>query len=732
MKSFRYNANWLLYFAIIVAGQNAFSQTNLAIYTGHLVNGFQDWSWASVNLFNNSPVYTNSHSISVTDGQNYQALYLEHPQFDTSLYGNLDFWINGGSSGGQKLQVTAVLDGTNQAYFSLGTLQTNVWQHFSIPLSSLGVAHATNCNGFWIQGAIFNSQPTFYVDQIQLLAASPPAMVHLGVDASSVIRNVDSRWFGLNTATWDGQLGNSQTLPLLKQIGCTALRWPGGSTSDQYHWASDTSGNQTFMTLVTNLAAQSNSFITVNYGTGTSNEAAAWVRSVNITNHCGVKYWEIGNENYGATWEADSNPLPHDPYTYAVRAAGYIQLMKAADPTIKIGAVVVPGEDNYTNYLANLVTNPATGEVHSGFVTNPVTGQAHAGWTPVMLATFKNLGVYPDFLIYHSYPEYTSSGSNSTDSDPLLLQVSDDYSRFTYKDWGSAAVSLRQQLSDYLGGPGTNIELCVTENNSDAGAQGKQSTSVVNALYLADSMGQLMKTEFNSLFWWDFRNGPLTTGDFDPTLYGWRTSGDLGMIQGTSTPYPTFYAAKLMQSLVRPGDTVLNATSDYLALSAYASRRSDGALALLVINKTPTNILNAQIAFTNFAPWATATVRSYGIPQDVAVQTNGPAAARDIYTNVIPAAASFTNTFLPYSLTLLTFEPGAPSLTVPISILPDLSEFAFQLEGNAGVPYVIQSSTDMMTWTSVSTNFASGPSMWVTNSIPPGTPTQFWRAVWQP
>ena len=53
----------------------------------------------------------------------------------------------------------------------------------------------------------------------------------------------------------------------------------------------------------------------------------------------------------------------------------------------------------------------------------------------------------------------------------------------------------------------------------------------------------------------------------------------------------------------RPGDTVLNATSDYFLLSTYAARKADGALALLVINKDNTNILNAQIGVTNFFPW---------------------------------------------------------------------------------------------------------------------------------
>lgn len=693
------------------------AQPNLPIYTDYLVNGFQNWSWATVNMANTSPTYMGSNTISVTDSTNYQALYLEHAPFNTSAYASLDFWINGGASGGQRQQVVGLINWNGQASYSLGTLPANTWQHFTIPLSSLGVAGAADCTGFNIQGAIYDAQPVFYVADVQLLAAPTPPIVHVGVDAADIIRSVDARWFGINTATWDGYLDSPQTLPLLQQAGRTALRWPGGSTSDQYHWASDSSGNRTFMNLVTNLAAQSNSVITVNYGTGTSNEAAAWVGSINITNHCGVRYWEIGNEIYGG-WETDSNSLPHDPYTYAMRAAAYIQAMKNVDPTIKIGAVAVPGEDNFTNYIADTVTNP-------------VTGLTHYGWTPVMLTEFKNLGVYPDFLIYHDYFEYTSRGSNSSDSDPLLLQVSGNPTT-VYSDWASAAASLRQQISDYIGTPGTNIELCVTENNSDSGAQGKQSTSVVNALYLADSLGQLMRTEFNSLFWWDLRNGPDTNGDFDPTLYGWRTNGDLGIIDGTNDMYPTFYAEKLLQSFVRAGDSVLGASSDYIDLSAYATRKADGALALLVINKTPTNILAASISLTNFVPWPLATVRSYGIAQDNATQTNGVAAAQDIYTNSMSVAPVFTTSFPPYTLTLLTFAPAAASLGEPLLVAPGSGQLAIELQGQSGVRYVVQNSTNLNTWTSVSTNLSIGSALWLTNAISSGAPVQFWRALWQP
>jgi len=111
-------------FAILASRGSSYGQANLPIYTDYLVNGFQNWSWAGVNLANTSPVYTNSHSISITDNTNYQALYLEHTPFNTTPYASLDFWINGGASGGQRLQVAGLLNG-NSMFNTLGNLTVN-------------------------------------------------------------------------------------------------------------------------------------------------------------------------------------------------------------------------------------------------------------------------------------------------------------------------------------------------------------------------------------------------------------------------------------------------------------------------------------------------------------------------------------------------------------------------------------------------------------------------------
>lgn len=638
---------------LMTAVQSGMAQANLPLYTDNLVNAFQDWSWSSTrNFANTSPVHSGTNSLSVTITSGGGALSLQYQAgFNTAPYASLSFWINGGSAGGQRLQVVGTRLNVGATASALSRLPTNNWQQVTIPLSSLGVANVTNFSGIYIQDTSNGAQPVFYVDDIQLNAAPAPALVHLGVDVTKTNRAADGRWFGVNTATWDSYLTSqtSTTINLLQQAGCMALRWPGGSSADaNYHWASDSSGNSHFNNIATNVGA--NVFITVNYGTGTSNEAASWVRSDNITNHCAFKYWEIGNECYG-TWETDGNAVPHDPYTYAVRAAGYISMMKAVDSTIKIGVVASPGEDSYSNNAAHPVVNPRT-------------GKTHYGWTPVMLATLKSLGVTPDFLIHHVYPEYTAPGNPppAADSDPLLLQST--------VNWAQDAASLRQEISDYIGTAGTNIELCATENNSDSSsAFGRQLTSIVNGLYLVDSACQIMKTEFNSYLWWDLRNGHNSTGTFDPTIYGWRTYGDEGMLNGASGTYPTFYGEKILQFFVRPGDTVLNATSDYLLLAAYAARKADGSLALLVINKDVTTNFNAQITISNFVPSATATVRSYGILQDEATRTNNVTpGSQDISTNSASVSGVFTTSFPAGSVTVLSFTPAPSQLPTTVAL----------------------------------------------------------------
>jgi hypothetical protein len=466
------------------------------------------------------------------------------------------------------------------------------------------------------------------------------SQVAITVDASSPIRTVDGRFFGLNTAVWDGAYTEPRSMDALKELDVRFLRFPGGSTSDIYHWQTDSDDDQkvqwaidfdTFAASAVTLDSQV--VITVNYGTGTPEEAADWVAYSNKENGYGFKYWEIGNECYGS-WEADKQALPHDPATYGTRAAAYIRAMKAVDPTIRIGVVGAMEED----------ADPKHPNPHPA--TNRRTGTAHDGWTPIVLSTLKAQGVLPDFLIYHRYDQ-----APGKEDDVFLLGSA--------KTWPRDVAALRQRLGDYLGDAGAGVEIVVTEDNQVYSDPGKQSTSLVNALFMADSVATVMQTEVGGLVWWDFHNGPLTTNNNSAGLYGWRPYGDYGVESPDHDRYPTFYAAKILSRFAKAGDTVVRATSSDEYLSAFSVRHADGTLSLLVINKRPTPASDIKVSLEGFVPKGTAVVAGYGIAEDRAAKTGS--GSRDLSASMLSGVSNtFAHTFDPYSLTLLTFA-AAPA-----------------------------------------------------------------------
>ena len=389
------------------------------------------------------------------------------------------------------------------------------------------------------------------------------------------------------------------------------------------------------------------------------------------------KYWEIGNEING-TWETDNNTnapyKAHDPWTYAMRFTNYYAQMKAVDPTIKIGAVIEPSEDGYANYTNHPVVNPRTGVTHNG-------------WTPVMLTYMRSNNVTPDFVIEHKY------GPAAGDTQGLLWSSS----------WATDAANLRQMLNDYLGSAGTNVTLECTEAGVNAGAT-VQNVSLPGGLFYADSLGQILQTEFNSRVWWDLRNGLGTVADPDPANYGWRTKADGSFLDdggivyglgGVGSAYPKYYCAKLMPKFATDGDTVVRATSDYPLLATYAVMRTNGTLTLLVINKSSSSNLTANFNLSGYVPYGSAAIYSYGIPQDEAART-GVGSPDIAQTNFIGAATSFSATFAPFSATVMVMSPANQPPVTPTSLVATASNAVVSLSwnGSAGADsYLVKRST---------------------------------------
>jgi len=154
------------------------------VYADALQNGWQSWSWASLDLGSTDPARAGC-ALRAAAGP-WQALYLHHAPFSTSAYAAVTFWIHGGSQGGQRLWVKALRSGAPQNAVPLGPLPMGGWQSVTVSFHDLGVANVPDMDGLWVQDASGMTQPAFSVDEVALTAAPPvvPLAAPAGLSAT--------------------------------------------------------------------------------------------------------------------------------------------------------------------------------------------------------------------------------------------------------------------------------------------------------------------------------------------------------------------------------------------------------------------------------------------------------------------------------------------------------------------------------------------------------------------
>jgi hypothetical protein len=448
-------------------------------------------------------------------------------------------------------------------------------------------------------------------------ASAEPA-VTVTVNARAGLESAGDAAIGVNHAVWDSQLGTNAVADLMKSAGVQTMRYPGGSYSDIYHWQTHTAPGgyvapdtdfDTFMGGVRRAGAQA--MVIANYGTGTPEEAAGWVRYANIEKNYGVKYWEIGNElygngHYGANWEADDH-ADKSPAGYATVAKQYAEAMKAVDPTIKIGIVL---------------TTP-------GNWPDGIVGSGDAGtWNQVVLSI---AGPSVDFAILHWYP----GGSSSTEALSKTAQVTD------------AVWLARRQIDRYAG---KNLGIALTEINTGYG----QNTQP-GALFAADVYASLIAAGVFNIDWWNVHNGIGTVS----TVGGHTDYGDFGLLSSAScnadgsvceppmnTPFAPYFGLAMTSRFVKPGDQLIRAGASDPAVRAHAARRADGDLAVLLVNTDEAASKQVSLSYSGYSPAAGAQVHTFG-NGDTAI-TTGTGSATSV-------------TLAPNSLTTLVLRPAATS-----------------------------------------------------------------------
>jgi len=386
------------------------------------------------------------------------------------------------------------------------------------------------------------------------------------VNLKTELAVVPAAGYGVHMSVYDNDFTSPGLPEKLKAAGVTALRYPGGSYSDCFHWktTSETVGttiyinpNDTFDHFMTSdvLPSGAQAIITVNYGSnaagtggGDPAEAADWVRYANLDKGWNIHYWEIGNEiggngYFGPQWEEDL----HAPYNgnrkgnpalsqaaYGKNALDFIHAMKAVDPAIKIGVGVDMPD-----------ANPGTGNE----------------------ALFKEVKDKVDFLIVHWYPR-----ASSTD-----LTVTEDIK--------PQAAALRDQFGRFAGPAQKNIPIGVTETNGGgAGA--------TRALFATDTYLTWFEAGAFTVEWLEMHAGFLSQVKEVPL----------------DTPSEAYYGMQMAATAARPGDTLVDAQSTSPMLTVHAVKRKDGRVAIVLINKHPNQPYEVSVAIPD-APLAAAATR---------------------------------------------------------------------------------------------------------------------------
>ncbi|MFD7771015.1 cellulose binding domain-containing protein [Streptomyces sp. NPDC059787] len=525
-------------------------------------------------------------------------------------------------------------------------------------------------------------------------AAAPDtsaADVDVRVNTQASLGRMSDTARGVNTAVWDSHMNDPEVADLMKAADVGAMRYPGGSYADIYHWETHTApggyvapgtGFDAFMGTVRATGAQP--ILIANYGSGTPEEAAGWVRYANVTKDYDAKYWEIGNEiygngHYGSGWEHDEHE-DKSPREYARQVRAYAEAMKAVDPTVRIGAVL---------------TTP--GEWPDGIVAEGDPGD----WNHTVLSEVTDV---IDFVSVHWY----AGGADTTAEDAMarLARLPGELRE------------VRSQLDRYAGADSPRIGIALTEINTNTG--GAMLTARPNGLFAADAYLTALENGVFTVDWWNTHNGAgrITTVD------GETDYGDMGMLSSgactgdvcepaPNTPFHPYYGMKMTSELGTAGDTLVAAASSAQDVSAHAVHRRDGRLSVLLINKDPDAARTVALDYEGFVPSAAAPEVSRYARGDSDI-TDGTAS---VSRATVPPYGMLTLTLTPQPGTgpgaSDAGAPGTPRLEAVTDTTASLS-----WEGAAGATrYLVQERDGAHTYVVGET---TGTSVTLRN-LPPGS-----------
>jgi len=743
--------------------------TNMSIYSDQLDSGWQNWSWAAVNLAATSPVQSGSDSIEVTAGA-WQALYLENANIPAGNYTNLIFWINGGSAGGQLLQVQGVSAGNGQPPVNLAPLPKNAWTQVTISLESLGVADDPSFDGFWIQDRAGTTQPPFYVDTIQLqeiigssssaTGTNPPAVV--SVDAAASLHPISDWVYGAAFAS--AAQASDLNLPLIRSGGDEETRYnwqinahnhandyyfesiadsqgaAPGESADEFVSASLSGPSLPFLTVsmvgwVAKLGPNRSilpSYSIAKYGPQTGSDpylpdAGNGIRTdgTSITNN------DPNDANVPSDVAFEFPWLQHLTNQWGLASAGGVRgYLLDNEPSIwhsthrdvhPIGATMDEIWQKSTNYSL-MIKSMDPGAL--------VAGPEEWGWDGYFYSGYDQQ--YTSEHGYSVYPDRAAHGGQ--DYIPWLLQQFNQFQTASgLRLLDILTVHYYPQQTEYSDDVSTGTALLRNRSTRSLWDTNYVDTSWINAVVeLIPRLRSWVNTYYPGTkiglteYSWGADadiNGATAQADILGILG--REGLDLGSRwTAPDASTPTYLAMKMYRNYDGQrstfGDTsVSTVTPNPDNTSAFGAVRSkDGALTLMVVNKQLTGYTPVVVTVTNFAAasaqvWQLTASNTISRVPDLVIQ--GPS-----FTTVVPAQ----------SITLFIAAPtGAPLLTT--LGLQQGGMFGFQLASPVSGQYTILSSTNLISWGTWQTGVISTNPL--SFQVPlGGAPQLFLRAIVTP
>jgi hypothetical protein len=721
------------------------------IYTDSLQNGWANWSWATVNLANPSPVHSGTDSISVTANA-YAALYLHaSAAFDPSGYTNLVFWINGGPSGGQLLQVQATLNGSSvNSGIQLAALGKNSWQQINAPMASLMPAGQNQIDGFWIQDTTGKTnQPTFYVDDTTL-QSGPPAPP---VTNSAVAVQVDAQAnrHAISPLIYGVAFASSNDLAILN----FTLNRSGGNAETSYNWqlnAHNHAADWYFESIddgTATPAATADAFVANSQVGGA--QPMITIPMIGWSPKLGPQRGKLASYSiakYGPQTGNDSEWMPDAGDGVGTNATAHTSWLIATNN---------PSDANFptnsafqSGYVRHLLSQ--WGSATNGGVRYYLMDNEHSIW----FSTHQDVHpVGPTMQeIRNKILDYASM-VKSNDPNALVLgpeewgwsgyffsgydQQNPGYHDRTTNGGWDYLPWLLNQLHQHDTNTGQRLLDYFTVHCYPQGGESGDDVSPATELLRNESTRQFWDTNYVDQSW----IGEQAANNIlmlIPRMKGWVTNyypgtkigvteynwGAEGYINGATAQAdilgifgregldlatrwtvpaantPTYLAMKMYRNYDGHdsafGDTSVSAAvpnPDSLAAFA-AIRTNDNALTIMVINKTLIGFTPVRLSVTNFANSGTAQAWQLTASNVITRLADIPYAG-GVLSNTLPAQ----------SITLFAL-PTVKNLRLRVGTNAPPRQLELWLDGQGGQSYILQASTNLHVWSAVSTNtFAS-------------------------